>query len=129
MSYKKHIDDNLKFVAAVWEGDVYYDEIIQMVSEHQAQTQITPKYESYNEILDLSEAGSIQLTPSDLRNIAKIASETDYVFPERKFALIVRPGLAYSIAVLYTAIRGLLKHSTKTIKAFHSMEEAVDWVT
>ena len=122
-----HFDHQSKIILTYWEGDIRDDESIEAMEDYVAQihSQIEVVH-SYNEILDCLAIKSIQVTPSGLKTIAKLASNSG--LPNNRLAIVVRSGIAYSFAKLYQIYRTRIIKGNKDIRIFNLHDEALIWV-
>lgn len=127
MSSRHHFDHPSKLILTYWEGDIKDDESIQAINNYVAEihSQIE-EVNSYNEILNFLAVTSIQVTPSGLKTIAKIANNSG--LSNNRLAIVVRSGIAFSFAKLYQLYRTRILKSDKEIDVFNSHEEALIWV-
>lgn len=120
-------DHQAKLILTYWEGDIKDDESIQAMKNYV--TQVHSQIEvvnSYNEILNCLAVSSIQVTPSGLKTIANLASNSG--LSNNRLAIVVRSGIAYSFAKLYQVYRTRIVKGNKDISIFKSHDEALTWV-
>lgn len=127
MSSRHHFDHQSKIILTYWEGDIKDDESIQAINNYVAEVhaQIN-EVNSYNEILNFLGVTSIQVTPSGIKTVAKIANNSG--LSNNRLAIVVRSGIATSFAKLYQVYRMRILNSDKDIGIFNSHDEALIWV-
>jgi hypothetical protein len=89
-----------------------------------------PEVIGFDEIVDMTYVEHVELpTPSSerMRALADLSAEMDAAARSR-FAIVAPGDFAYGLARMYGTYRTLDERSTKEVRVFRSMEEAVAWL-
>lgn len=86
--------------------------------------------EGFDEIVDMTHVEHVDLPmPSGerMRALAELSAEMDVVTASR-FAIVAPGDFAYGLARMYGTYRSIDRRSTKEVRVFRSMAEAVAWL-
>ena len=122
------IDHTSKLIVTTWTGEVTDAEFFEALKKYQDEIQRNQNFSGYNEVLDLTNIASINLSSEGIEHLAERASLTDTDSYHRRFAIIVGSPLAYGLARMYAIYRGLIKSRTKTLRVFNDRKKAFEWV-
>ena len=81
----------------------------------------------YDEIVDFRDVPTFQISIRGLKNIGRVASNTDQHRPRTRLAFIVSTSLAVNLVKLYAAYRNFGKTPKKYIRAFKNEAETYEW--
>lgn len=128
MPANHQIDKAAKLIITTWDGEAIDNDFINALKEYQKNILAHSDYCDYNELVDLREMTRIKLTAKGLRNIGKIASNTDQFRAITKLAFIVSSTLASNLVKLYATYRNFGKKTRKQIGAFRNEHDAHEWL-
>jgi len=128
MPANHYIDNKSRLLITTWQGEACDIDLIQAIKKYQKDIQNHPDYITYNEVVDFSKVAGIKLTTEGIKSIGLIASATDQNEVNRKLAFIVSSNLAFGLARMYEAYRGLSKKAHKEIRVFKNKKDAFEWV-
>ncbi len=128
MPAKHFVNENSKLIVTTWEGDAHDVEFIEAIKKYQNEIQNHPDYVGYNEVVDLTRIGKINLTTEGIKTIGSIASNTDQDNANRRLALIVSSNFAYGLSRMYVTYRELATDARKKIRVFKNEKDAYEWV-
>lgn len=89
-----------------------------------------PEVEGFDEIVDMTHVEHVDLpTPSGerMRALAELSAEMDVVIASR-FAIVAPGDFAYGLARMYGTYRSIDRRTTKEVRVFRSMAEALAWL-
>ncbi|MCI0453232.1 MAG: hypothetical protein L0Z51_12775 [Candidatus Latescibacteria bacterium] len=89
-----------------------------------------PEIAGFDEIVDMTYVEHVDLpTPSGerMRALAELSAEMDAVTSSR-FAIVAPGDFAYGLARMYGTYRALDERSTKEVRVFRSMQDAMAWL-
>ncbi|MFA7383548.1 MAG: hypothetical protein WC001_08860 [Desulfurivibrionaceae bacterium] len=123
------IDNDLKIITTIWSGEVVDGELIDALSKyHQDIRKSSPSYCFFNEILDLSTAGDINLSSKGIRILVEKSVTMDVQGVKTKLAIIVSTPIAYGLGRMYSIYRGLASNSYKEVCVFKNYHDALEWI-
>ena len=128
MPAQHHIDDQEKLIVTKWIGEATDDGLLSALKKYQTEIQNDTRCAGYNEIVDFRDVPIFKISIKGLKNIGRVASNTDQHRPRTRLAFIVSTNLAASLVKLYAAYRNFGKASKKYIRAFKNEAEAYQWV-
>ena len=125
MPIEYQIDHNRRFVLARAIGDLTAEEIF----KYQMEVWSLPETRGYNELIDMSNVEEIVSPTEDkLAELAKISAYMDDRKIATKFAIVASETFAYGMGQLYEAYRNINPRSTKEVRVFRSMKDAMEWL-
>ena len=125
MPIEYQIDHNRRFVLARAIGDLTAEEIF----KYQMEVWSLPETRGYNELIDMSNVEEIvSPTEEKLVELAKISAYMDDRKIATKFAIVASEPFAYGMGQLYEAYRNINPRSTKEVRVFRSMKDAIEWI-
>jgi len=129
MPAKHDIDNAKKLILTIWRGEASDNELIAAMTRYQQEIRCNSDYQLYNELLDFSHTTKFDLTTKGIKEIGKIAQQTDRPDVQTKVAIIVNSALSFGLSKMYISYRNLLPNSNKELKAFKNRTDAFDWLT
>ena len=128
MPAKHDIDKANKLIITTWGGEASDNELIAAMSRYQQEIRCNSDYQLYDELLDFSHTTKFDLSTKGIKEIGKIAQQSDRPDVQTKVAIIVNSALAFGLSKMYIAYRNLLPNSNKELKAFKNRTDALDWL-
>jgi len=86
------------------------------------------EYFGFNELFDTIEADWDEFDFSYLLKIAETASKLDTIDPRSKLAWVVLKGKQKELTDFYKAAKSVKNTPSRSLEAFYSKEEALDWL-
>ena len=129
MTARHCIDNKNKLIITTLKGKAFDSGFIDAMKKYQKEFQSNPDYTNYNEVLDFSKVTSIAVTITGIRQVGKIASNTDGNNIRRKLAIIAPSNKLFFFARMYKAFRSLPKNSNKEVQIFSNEAKAFGWAT
>ena len=125
MPIEFRIDPDRRLVSATASGDLTAEEIF----KYQHEVWSRPEVKGYNELIDMSNVAKIVAPSHDrLVKLTQLSAHMDDRTAASKFAIVAPDSLAYGLGTIYEAYRNLNPRSTKKVRVFRSMQEAMDWI-
>ena len=125
MPIEYQIDHNRRFVLARGLGNLTAEDIF----KYQREVWSLPEVKGYNELMDMSNVENIvSPTHNNTVNLAQLSASMDDRKIPTKFAIVASDPLAYGMGRLYEAYRNLNPRSTKEVRVFRSMNDAMEWI-
>jgi len=125
MPIDHEIIPELKLVIARAFGTLTLDELMQ----YQMKVWGDPRVEGYDEIVDVSAVEHFDYKDStDVRTLAKLSAQMDWVNKSHKFAIVAANETAYGLARMYQSYRDAQSISLKEVQVFETMEQARMWL-
>ena len=125
MPIEYQIDHNRRFVLARAIGDLTAEEIF----KYQMEVWSLPETRGYNELIDMSNVEEIvSPTEEKIVELGKISAYMDDRNIATKFAIVASDPFAYGMGQLYEAYRNINPRSTKEVRVFRSMKDAMEWI-
>ena len=124
-----YIDNEARHIITRWEGeatDTNFEEALRKYLKH---IRSNPDCIDYNEIVDIRKANPFKITIKGLLTIGRIATDTEIEENNMRMALIVKSGIAYSLANMYIFYRNLGRGDRKIKSVFMNEDEAYEWIT
>ncbi len=128
MPAQHSIDNKNKLIVTTWEGEAVDTDLIEALKKYQQDIQGHPAYLGYNEVVDFRKVTKMKVTTEGIKNIGRIASQTDQNGTDRKLAFIVGSDLAFGLARMYEVYRGFTRKTNKEIRTFKNKDDAYKWV-
>jgi len=128
MSAKHDIDNANKLIITTWSGEASDNELIAAMARYQQEIRCNSDYQLYNELLDFSHTTKFDLSTKGIKEIGKIAQQSDRPDVQTKVAIIVNSALSFGLSKMYISYRNLLPNSNKELKAFKNRSDALDWL-
>jgi hypothetical protein len=97
---------------------------------YQQEAWSNPELAGFDEIVDMTGVVEIVLASpasDQLRNLAATSADMD-VPTSSRFAIVAPGDLAYGLGRMYGVYRDLDRRSTKQVRVFRTMDEAVAWL-
>ncbi|HEU5179830.1 MAG TPA: hypothetical protein VFW45_03495 [Candidatus Polarisedimenticolia bacterium] len=83
----------------------------------------------YSELIDMRGVEQIALPSMDrVRDLANLSAEMDPGKTPSKFAIVAGSDLAFGLGRMYEAYRGMNPRSSKEVKVFRILEDALKWL-
>lgn len=124
ISYR--IDRNARRVIATASGILTDEDVFGYQRDAWSRADVT----GFDEIVDMTDVNNVELpVPSSDRMRALAAESADMDTPRASRFAIVAPGdLAYGLGRMYAVYRETDRRSTKTVRVFRTMDDAVAWL-
>jgi hypothetical protein len=88
-----------------------------------------PEVAGFDEIVDMTEAGQVEMGTGDrMIRLAAASAETDIPGHPAKLAIIASEPLHFGLARMYQTYRELDPRSTKKVAVFRTRQEALEWL-
>ena len=125
MSIEYHIDHGRRLVLASASGMLTPEDLF----NYQRIVWSLPEVRGFNELVDMRKVEEI-LSPTfeHISELAKLSANMDDNTIATKFAIVASDTFAYGMGRLYEAFRNVNPRSTKKVRVFRSMQEAIDWI-
>jgi hypothetical protein len=125
MSIEYHIDHGRRLVLVNASGKLTPEDFF----NYQRNVWSLPEVRGFNELVDMSKVEEI-LSPTFERisELAKLSANMDDNTISTKFAIVAPDTFAYGMGRLYEVFRNVNPRSTKKVRVFRSMQEAIDWI-
>jgi hypothetical protein len=125
MPIDHEIIPELRLVIARGSGTLTLDDLMQ----YQMQVWSDPKVEGFDEIADVTAVENFDYKGStDVRALAKLSAQMDWVNKSNKFAIVAANETAYGLARMYQSYRDAQSISRKEVQVFETMEQARMWL-
>lgn len=124
MPYSVSINRSRRFVWGTW-CKTLTDELL---SDYQQSVSGDPSVAGYNKLVDLRAVTACSVTPAGLRKLASISAGMDDPNCPSKLAIVTSTAMAYGLARMYEAYRGLHPRSTKKVAVFGNIKSAIAWL-
>lgn len=125
MPIEHEVDHKRRLVIAKGRG-VLTD---QDVFEYQRGVWSRPDVAGYDELIDMSDVGEIELPSLQrVRDLARLSASMDPAVPPSRLAIVAPKDFAFALGRLYEAHRGMDGRSTKTVSVFRSAGDALAWL-
>lgn len=97
--------------------------------DYQHEVWARPEVAGYDEIVDMSGAAQVEMGDADrMIQLASLAASTDQPDKPSRLAIVAPETLHYGLGRMYQAYRELDPRSTKVVRVFRSMDEALGWL-
>ena len=125
MPIDHEIIPELRLVIARGHGTLTFDDLMQ----YQMKVWSDPSVEGFDEIADVTAVENFDYKGStDVRELAKLSAQMDWVNESRKFAIVAANETAYGLARMYQSYRDAQSISRKEVRVFETMEQARMWL-
>ena len=125
MPIEYQIDHGQRLVLAKAVGTLTADDMF----TYQREVWSLPEIRGYNELIDMSDVEKIaEESAVNIKILADLAASMDTPIITSKFAIVANEDHIYGLGRMYESFRQLNKRSTKEVRVFRSMKEAMDWV-
>ena len=128
MTVKHDIDNDAKLITTTLSEDAIDGDLVDALTNYFKTIKSQPKYEQYNEILDLRKVKGFQIDPQGIRELAKISLSYDREGISTKLAIIASSILAFGLAKIYEIARKIKSQSSKKVRVFKNSEDALSWI-
>jgi hypothetical protein len=121
------IDHARRRVVARGSGTVTETEIF----AYQREVWARPEVAGFDQLVDMSAADHIDApVPSadGMRDLAALAASMDHPGQPSRFAIVAPGDLAFGLGRMYSTYRELDPRSTKAVRVFRTMDEALAWL-
>jgi hypothetical protein len=119
------IDHERRLVTARGRGTVSYDEVY----GYQLQVWGKANVAGYDELVDMSGVEEIAIPSMDsIPKLATLSAQMDTPDVTSKLAIVVKDDFAFALGRMYETYRGLDPRSTKEIRVFRSLPEALAYL-
>jgi hypothetical protein len=97
--------------------------------QYQLEAWTQPGVAGYNELVDMTEVTEI-VDPSveDIRKIVELSARMDPPDTHARFAIVAPNKLMFGLGRMYEAYRELQPQSTKVVRVFKTLREAMDFL-
>jgi hypothetical protein len=97
--------------------------------DYQREVWTRPEVAGYDEIVDMSGATKVEMGDADrMIQLATLAASSDSPEKPSRMAIVAPETLHYGLGRMYQAYRELDPRSTKEVRVFRSIDEALDWL-
>ncbi len=127
MPIEYQIDHDRRRVVARGSGVVTEQDIY----AYQHDVWARPEVAGFDQIVDVSAADHIDVpAPSadGMRDLAALAAGMDHPSQASRFAIVAPGDLAFGLGRMYSTYRELDPRSTKAVRVFRTMDEALAWL-
>jgi hypothetical protein len=125
MPIEHEVDHKRRLVIAKGRG-VLTD---QDVFEYQRGVWSRPEVAGYDELIDMSDVGEIELPSLQrVRDLAQLSASMDPAGAPSRLAIVAPKDFAFALGRLYEAHRGMDGRSTKIVSVFRSAGDALAWL-
>jgi hypothetical protein len=119
------IDHDRRLVTARGRGVLTADELF----AYQREVWLCPDVAGYDELVDMSNVEQIVApTPHGVAMLARESAAMDDPTRRSKFAVVAPQDLAYGLGRMYQTHRSLESNSTKDVRVFRTMREALEYL-
>jgi len=127
MPIEYRIDHDRRRVVAHGTGTVTTEDIY----AYQHEVWARPEVSGFDQLVDMSTADHIDApVPSadGMRDLAALAAGMDHPVQPSRFAIVAPGDLAFGLGRMYSTYRELEPRSTKAVRVFRTMDEALAWL-
>jgi hypothetical protein len=125
MPIEHEVDHRHRVVRARGHGTLTDAEVF----DYQGSVWSRPEVAGYDELIDMSDVVSIAVPSADrIRELARLSASMDEMHFPSKLAIVAPEDLAFALGRMYETLRGFDKQSTKTVRAFRSVGDALAWL-
>ena len=125
MPIEYQIDHDRGIVLARAIGNLTAEDIF----KYQREVWSFPEVKGYNELIDMSNVEKIESSTHDKTvELAHLSASMDDRKIATKFAIVASDPLAYGMGRMYETYRNLNPRSTKEVRVFRSMNDAMGWI-
>jgi hypothetical protein len=125
MPIEYRIDHDRRLVLARAIGNLTAEDLFR----YQREAWSLPEVKGYNELIDMSRVEEI-VSPTHEKTVelATLSANMDDRDIETKFAIVASEAFAYGMGRIYEIYRNLNPRSTKKVRVFRTLPEAMDWI-
>ena len=125
MSIEREIDHERRLVTARGRGTLTHEDVFGYQREVWSRADVA----GYDELFDMSEIDRID-TPStgEVRDLATLAASMDPWASKSKLAIVARDDFVFAMGRMYETYRGLDPRSTKEVRVFRTVSEAMAYL-
>jgi hypothetical protein len=125
MPIEYHIDHVRRVIIAKGKGAFTSEDMFRYQQEAWSQ----PGVAGYNELVDMTDVTEI-VDPSveDIRRIVEVSAKADPPDSHARFAIAAPNKLMFGLGRMYEAYRELQPQSTKVVRVFKTVREAMDFL-
>jgi hypothetical protein len=122
MPIEYNIDHERRLVTARGIGTLTHEDVFGYQLDVWSRAEVA----GYDELVDMSGVGKIDLPSIDqVPKLAKLSASMDPRSPASKLAIVARDDFAFALARMYETYRGLDTASTKEVRVFRSLADAL----
>ncbi|WP_018294305.1 STAS/SEC14 domain-containing protein [Mariprofundus ferrooxydans] len=129
MSVEHTIDHDARLIITVWKGAASGQSLSNALRNYQQTIKVSPECQHYNELVDFSLIGGVDLSARDMMSLGRVAQQSDQSDVRTRLALLVASPLVFGLAKMYVAYRSLVPGSHKDLAVFRSRTEALAWLS
>jgi hypothetical protein len=122
------VDDQARIIITRWRGEANDQFLLDALQHYQAYYQNNDDCLEYDEVVDFRDVPVSHITLKGLKQIGRLAAQTNPARPHTRIAFIVSNSLAMSLARIYASYRNFGSRHRKLIRAFRREEEARAWL-
>jgi hypothetical protein len=126
LSIEYVIQTERRRVVATVRGTMAHDDVV----SYQRDVWSQPKVTGFDEIVDMTHVEHVELpAPSGerMKTLVDLSAEMDPAAAS-KFAIVAPGDFAFGLARMYATYRAMDQRSTKEVRVFRSMNDAVAWL-
>ncbi len=125
MPIESTIDHERRLVTARGSGTLTHEDVFAYQHDVWSRADVA----GYDELVDLSEIDRID-SPStaEVRNLATLSASMDSKGSRSRLAIVARDDFAFALGRMYETYRGLDPRSTKEVRVFRTVPEAVAYL-
>jgi hypothetical protein len=125
MSIESEIDHERRLVTARGRGTLTHEDVFGYQREVWSRADVA----GYDELVDLSGIDRIdQPSTGEVRSLATLAASMDPKGSRSKLAIVARDDFAFGLGRMYETYRGLDPRSTKEVRVFRTVPEALAYL-
>ncbi len=125
MSIESEIDHERRLVTARGRGTLTHEDVFGYQREVWSRADVA----GYDELADMTEIERIELSSTgEVRNLANLAASMDPRGSNSRLAIVARDDFAFALGRMYETYRGLDPRSTKEVRVFRSVPEALAYL-
>lgn len=119
------IDHERRLVTARGRGTFTYEDVY----SYQMQVWGSAALTGYNELVDMTGVEEIQMPSMEaVPRLANLAAQMDPPDASSKLAIVAKDDFAFALGRMYETYRGLDPRSTKEVRVFRSLSEALAYL-
>ena len=126
MSIEYVIQTERRRVVATVRGTMTHDDVVGYQREEWSQ----PQVKGFDEVVDMTHVEHVELpSPSGerMKSLVDVSAEMDPAAAS-KFAIVAPGDFAFGLARMYATYRAMDQRSTKEVRVFRAMNDAVAWL-
>ena len=127
MPAKHYIDEENKTIFTEWYGEPSDSDLVDSLNIYLRNIKSKPELDDFNELVDFRDTRGLKLSIDALIELGKIASKFDKP-GNNKLAIVVSSSLVYGFARMYGIYRRNNPNSSKEVRVFKIMKEALEWL-